>query len=44
MKWNVIAAVILKVLDVVHDALFLFFKNYKEEDKEEDKEEKSDKK
>ena len=32
---------IIKILDVVHDALFLFFKNYKEEDKEEDKEEKN---
>ena len=25
---------IIKILDVVHDALFLFFKNYKEADKE----------
>lgn len=37
---------IIKILDVVHDALLLFFKNYKEDDKEkrEETEEKTDKK
>ena len=31
MKWNII----IKILDVIHDVLCPFFRNYKEEDKEE---------